>query len=75
MSGGPLIHSEHYTIKLLVAAGSGLVMAGKVFEFYSKDGSRMIIKAEDISYDEIPENEIYLEITDKGFTLHVSANL
>ena len=47
----------------------------KVFEFYSEDGSRMIIEAEDISYDDIPEDEINLEVTDKGFTLHVSANL
>ena len=66
---------EPLPIKLLSAEGSGWLMPGEVFEFYSEDGSRMIIEAEDISYDEIPEDEIYLEITGKGFTLHVSANL
>lgn len=73
--GGHFIHDEHDTIKLLSAEGSGWLMPGEVFEFYSKDGSRMVIEAEDISYDDIPEDEINLEVTDKGFTLHVSANL
>jgi hypothetical protein len=62
-------------IKLLSAEGSGWLMPGEVFEFYSEDGSRMIIETEDISYDEIDEDKIYLEITGKGFALHVSANL
>jgi len=72
------IHSHtcpNHPVKLLSAEGSGWLMPGEVFEFYSEDGSRMIIEAEDILYDEIDEDEIYLEVTGKGFTLHVSANL
>ena len=74
----PGVHSAtcpNHPVKLLSAEGSGWLMSGEVFEFYSEDGSRMIIEAEDIAYDDIDEDEIYLEITGKGFTLHVSANL